>query len=371
MLNRIYFQFGALIVLFVLLMFGCQAASGAELIISNEKRDSMPSISGTDFQVQVDGNSQFAFDLYSMFKEEQGNIFFSPYSISTALAMTYEGARDNTEKQMTDVLHFISPKQSVHKAFNKLDLTFGEQSKNSKTLGNTAFKLEIADSIWAQKDYKWLPEFLDAMKINYGAGIYSVDFQNETEKSRLAINKWVEEKTHEKIKDLLQQGIITPAVYMVLVNAIYFYGQWVHEFKKSDTKDDDFTRLDGSKSKIPFMHQKSDYSYMENELFQALEMSYKDCELAMLVLLPSIEKFKDLESKLDASLLNDAIGNLQDRDVDVTFPKMTMEEQFDLVKTLSEMGMPDAFTGGIADSPAWMEQKNYLSCMSSIRHMSR
>jgi len=348
MFKRFCSQSGLLIILSILLTCNCQSAIGAELISSNKQRDAMPSISETEFQSQIDGNSQFAFDLYSRLKDvEEGNIFFSPFSISTALAMTYEGARGNTETQMTDVLHYINPKASTHKAFNRLDLSLSEQMKSKK--GDAAFKLETANSIWAQRDYRWLPEFLDAMKINYGAGIYSVDFQNETEKSRLEINKWVEDKTHDKIKELLKPGIITPLTYMVLVNAIYFYGKWMHEFDKKATQDDDFTKLDGSKTQIPFMHQEAESSYMENELFQALEMSYKDCDLAMLVLLPPIDKFNELESKLDSAMLKDVIDNLQENQVRVTFPKMKMENQFDLVKTLSEMGMPDAFAGGIAD----------------------
>jgi len=348
MFKRFCSQSGLLIILSILLACNCQSAIGADLIASNKQRDTMPSISEAEFQSQIDGNSQFAFDLYSRLKDvEEGNIFFSPFSISTALAMTYEGARGNTETQMTDVLHYTNPKTSAHKAFNRLDLSLSEQMKSKK--GDAAFKLETANSIWAQKDYRWLPEFLDAIKINYGAGLYSVDFQNETEKSRIEINKWVEEKTHDKIKDLLQKGIITPATYMVLVNAIYFYGKWMHEFDKGATQDDDFTKLDGKKVKVPFMHQEAESSYMENELFQALEMSYKDCDIAMLVLLPPIDKFKELESKLDSAMLKDVIDNLQENRVRVTFPKMKMESQFDLVKTLSEMGMPDAFVGGIAD----------------------
>jgi len=349
MFKRFCSQSGLLIILSILSTCNCQSAIGAELIASDKQRDSLPAVSEIDFKAQIDGNSKFAFDLYSNLKSGQGNLFFSPFSISTALAMTYEGARENTEKEMTDTLHFIDPKSSAHKVFNRIDLSLSQQSKESKEGGKNGFTLEIANSIWAQKDYNWLPEFLDAMKTNYGAGIYSVDFQNETEKSRLEINKWVEDKTHEKIKDLLQQGIITPATYMVLVNAIYFYGKWMHEFDKKATQDDDFTKLDGRKVKVPFMHQEAESSYMENELFQALEMSYKDCDIAMLVLLPPINKFEELESKLDSAMLKDVIDNLQENRVRVTFPKMKMENQFDLVKTLSEMGMPDAFVGGIAD----------------------
>jgi len=323
---------------------GCQAANATDLVVSDKPRDSAPAISDDDFNNQIDSNNEFACNLYSELKDASGNIFFSPFSISTALAMTYEGARTDTEKQIAETLHF-QQRSVAHKAFNKLDLSLAEQSKQSKTENKKGgFKLEIANSIWAQKDFKWLPAFLDVLKINYGAGIFTADFIRETEKYRLKINKWVEEKTHDKIKDLLQPGVLNDMTRMVLVNAIYFYGQWLLEFDKENTHDGDFTLFDNSRIKVPFMHQTEEYFYSENELFQSLEMRYKDCDLAMLVLLPKIEKFSELESKLDNALLKEAIDKLESREVILTFPKVKMDAQFELASILASMGMPDAFT---------------------------
>ena len=338
-----------LFLMLILLICGCQAANATDLVVSDKPRDSAPVISDDDFKNQIDSNNEFAFDLYSELKSKSGNIFFSPFSISTALAMTYGGARTDTEKQIAETLHF-QQRPIAHKAFNKLDLSLSEQSKESKTENKKGgFKLEIANSIWAQKDFKWLPAFLDLLKINYGAGIFTADFIRETEKYRLKINSWVEEKTHDKIKDLLQPGVLNDMTRMVLVNAIYFYGQWLLEFDKENTRDGDFTLLDSSKIKVPLMHQTEEYFYTENDLFQSLEMRYKDCDLAMLVLLPKIEKFSELESKLDNVLLKDAIYKLESREVILTFPKVKMDAQFELAQTLAAMGMSDAFNPDNAD----------------------
>ena len=361
-MKRETFQFLKSILFFTLvLLCSCQVAS-AQIAQSGKPRDMNPSISDEDLTSQVDGNSQFACDLYAKLKDNPGNIFFSPYSISTALAMTWEGARENTEKQMAGALHFIKSKPTPHKAFNRIDLSLQTQLAEAKKVKNNDLNLEIANSIWAQKDYKWLPAFLDSLKINYGAGIYNVDFVKEAEKYRVEINKWVEGKTNNKIKDLIQRGVLNGNTRMVLVNAIYFYGQWLNEFKKESTKDDDFTLLDGSKVKVPLMHQMEDHRYMEDDLLQAVELNYKDCNLSMIVLLPDVDKFAELESKLDIPLIKDAIDKLESREVILTFPKVKMDAQFELAKTLAAMGMSDAFEPDVADFSGMDGEKDlYIS----------
>ena len=350
------------ILLFVLVLFcSCQAAS-AQIAQSGKSRDMNPSISDEDLKSQVDGSTQFAFDLYSKLKGEKGNIFFSPYSISTALGMTWDGARENTEKQMADTLHFSQPRPTPDKAFNRIDLSLQTQLAQAQKNKDTNLKLEIANSIWAQKDQKWLSAFLDSLKVNYGAGIYNVDFVKETEKCRTTINKWVEDKTNNKIKELIKSGVLDSMTRMVLVNAIYFYGQWQHEFEKDSTQDDDFTLLDNSKVKVPLMHQTEDHRYMKDDLLQAVELNYKDCDLSMLVLLPDVDKFAELESKLDSALIKNVIDKLESHEVILTFPKVKMDAQFELSQTLAAMGMPDAFDPGVADFSGMDGEKDlYIS----------
>jgi len=343
-----YSQFLKSIFLFVLVFLcGCQSAN-SQPPQSNKTRDINPSVSIEELDSQVDGNSMFAFDLYKRLKDEKSNIFFSPYSISITLAMIYDGARSNTKKQMADVLHFLQLKQNLDKAFNKIDLSLQAQVAEAKKSKESDLELDIANSIWAQKSEKWRLSFLNALKVNYGSVIYNVDFINETEKCRTAINQWVEDKTNDKIKELINPGILDQATHMVLVNAIYFYGQWQKEFEKDATRDDDFTLLDGSKVKAPLMHQTEELYYMKDDLFQAVKMYYKDSDFSMIVLLPDVDKFTELESKLHSALIESVIEKLESKNVILTFPKVKMDAQFEFSKTLAAMGMPDAFSG-IAD----------------------
>lgn len=335
----------------ILIVCSCQAANASNLVKSDKPYNTAPmNASDETFISQIKGNNQFAFDLYSQLKSSDGNIFFSPFSISTALAMTYEGARGNTEKQMRDALKFIEPKKDLHKAFNTLDLMLQRQMQDAKKSDpKSAFRLEIANSIWAQRDFNWLSSFLDVLAVNYNAGIYTVDFIKAAEQARIAINKWVEGKTHEKIKDLIQPGVLDDTTRMVLVNAIYFYGQWLYEFKKEDTYDEPFSLLDGSQVNVPMMHHTEHHNYYKGEIYEALELEYKDCEVVMDIILPEMGKFTEFESQLSNMILEEIITNMKPTEIILTMPKFKSDATFELSKTLKAMGMTDAFNPNAAD----------------------
>jgi serpin B len=309
--------------------------------------DSNRAVDGNDIKEAVAGNTDFAFDLYGKLRggTPKGNLFFSPYSISTALAMTYAGARGNTEKQMATALHFTLPGQRLHRTFGTLQkqLVQGDKSRG--------YQLFLANALWGQKGEPVLKEFLDLNKNYYDAGLTLLDFVNETEKSRQIINNWVEEKTKEKIKEVIPPDGVNKLTVLVLTNAIYFKGEWQTKFEKKDTELADFSVSANDKVKINLMHVKEKFKYYKDEKLQIVELPYKDNELSMLVFLPKeTEGIKELENTLTAETLNVLLSKMKPTKVDVYFPKFKMNwGTFSLNNTLAALGMPDAFIPEKAD----------------------
>jgi len=292
---------------------------------------------------QVKGNNETATDLYAKLKDKEGNIFFSPYSISTALAMTYEGARNNTEKQMAETLHFKGGLEQTAKSFTSVQAALNAVEKK----GNA--KLSIANAIWAQKEYKFLDSYIGLVQKSFSSEIRNVDFKNEgaREDARQEINGWVEKKTNDKIKDLISRSTLSADTKMVLVNAIYFKGSWAVEFDKSLTNNDGkFTTADGKEVKVPMMYRKDDFRNLDDGKILALEMPYKDNELSMLAIMPKDPAgFADMEKALNADRIEKIVSDMRKDEIEVYFPKFRLEQKFELCKTLAEMGMPDAFDG--------------------------
>jgi len=302
----------------------------------------------------------FAFDLYARVradKEHAGkNVFFSPFSISSALAMTYAGADGNTATQMAKVMHYDLKEQELHPAFSDLTANFNKRGKAG------SFKLAVANRLWGQRDYHFLQNFLELNKLYYGAGIERIDFKADPEKCRKIINTWVEEKTEDKIKDLLKKNDLDRLVRLVLTNAIYFKGDWATQFDKKRTYDRQFTVSAGKKVKVPMMNQKAEFPYARGKGFSALELPYKGKELSMVLLLPDRKStLEALEKKLDAKMLESALGKLREQKVVVGLPKFKMEWRLDLKKTLISMGMIDAFTTAADFSGMTGSRKLYIA----------
>ena len=220
------------------------------------KERAEPSASDATLEELARGNSAFAFDLYAALASEEGNLFFSPYSISLALAMTYAGARGETERQMAEVLHFL-PQDLHHDAFNALDLELASRSEveEGESEGN-AFKLSIANAIWGHSGYEFLQPFLDTLAESYGAGVQAIDFEASPEGARKTINDWVARQTEDRIKDLIPTGMITELTRIVLANAIYFNATWRYPFDEGETRRAPFFLLDGSTKDVPMMSYK-------------------------------------------------------------------------------------------------------------------
>ena len=336
----------ALMAMVLLGLTACAQPVSAEVLKSEKPRVTSPQASPADREALADGNSGFAFDLYQKLKDTDGNLFYSPYSISLALAMTYAGARGETEKQMADTLRFSLPQELLHPAFNSLDIELASRGEGARGKDDEGSRLNIVNAIWGQKDYQFLSEFLDILAENYGAGLRPLDFIKAPEESRITINNWVSEQTEGRIEDLIPQGLIDTWTRLVLTNAIYFNAAWQYPFKEEMTEDGPFYLLDGSEVTVPMMKQTEHFGYTEGEGYQAVELPYDGRGLSMVILLPQTDNFKSFEGSLDYQRVDTIIKGLEYQRVSLTMPKFEFESAFRLKETLSALGMPVAFSGG-------------------------
>ena len=247
----------------------------------------------------VNANNKFAFDLYSeLNKSENGNIFYSPYSISAALSMTYEGAKGQTADEIKSVFHF--PESNILRP--NFAAIYNDINKEAKD-----YELRTGNALWVQQDYPFLQDYLNTVEKYYGGKAANVDFVRETEKSRQTINTFIEEQTNNKIKDLIPQGVLDAATKLVLTNAIYFKGTWIWKFDKSDTREQDFKITPTNVVKTPMMYMDNDkaqFNYADVGDLQILELPHKGEEISMLVLLPT-ENLDAIEPSLTAEKLEE------------------------------------------------------------------
>ena len=336
----------ALMAVVLLGVTACTQPAAGEILRSERQRVTSPDVNEAELTTLVSGNSALAFDLYQAFREEDGNLFYSPYSISLALAMTYAGARGETAQQMADTLHFVLSPDALHPAFNSLDIELSQRGEGAEGTDDEGFRLNIVNAIWGQKDYQFLTTFLDVLAENYGAGLRLLDFVNTPEESRLTINNWVSDQTEGRIEDLIPQGVIDTLTRLVLTNAIYFNAAWQYPFDEDMTEDGPFYLLDGGEVIVPMMSQTESFGYAEGDEYQAVELPYDGGELSMVILLPQAGHFDAFERSLDAQQVDAIMGRLEYSQVSLTLPKFEFESGFGLKETLAAMGMPVAFSGG-------------------------
>jgi serpin B len=308
-----------------------------------------------DTALVAKGNSAFALDLYANLCKQEGNLFLSPYSISNALAMTYAGARGKTAEQMASTLRFGIESQRLH-------ATFADLISHLKTKRKA--QLTVANSLWGQKDYGFLPDFLNLTKASYGAGLTELDFEKATEESRKTINAWVERETKDKIKDLIPAGVLEPDTRLVLTNAIYFKAAWASPFSDKATKQEDFQVSATKKVKVAMMHQNDSMRFHDGGTFSAVEVPYEDYEMSMLIFLPKkVDGLADLEKSLTSANLEAWQKKMNIHSVQLALPKFKITAEFSLKKTLSELGMPLAFSKMADFSGMTSREKLYIDAV--------
>ena len=328
-------------------------------------RDTAPAAPAPDMAQAVAGNSAFAFDLYQNLRlAESGNLFFSPYSISSALAMTFAGARGDTATQMAHALHYTLPQATLHPAFNALDLALNAAAGGADQPG---FTLRAVNSLWAQQDFKFLPAFLDVLGQNYGAGLRLVDYKDggRREQARLAINDWVKTATASKIPELIGQGVLDENTRLVLANAIYFKGDWLTPFEP-ESPAAPFTRLDGSTVTSHLMFRHAQTAYATGSDYQAVELPYQGGRASLVLLLPPADQFAAFEPSLSADKLNGILATLQPADVKLYLPRFKFDTRLLLADALKALGMPKAFESAQADFSGATGQRDLF--ISSVIH---
>ncbi len=293
-------------------------------------------------------NTAFATDLYQREHAKTGNLFFSPYSISTALAMTYAGARGQTATEMAQVLHFNLPQAQVPSAFASLTERMNEVAKTKQAT------LDIANSLWCQKNFPFTDAFLKLTRDSFGAEARSVDFVANTEGVRQEINGWIAKKTQDKIPDLLQRGQVSTDTRLVLCDAVYFKGKWQSPFDAKATRPAPFFTAPAQQVQTPLMFQSLRLRGRQFDNFSLFSLSYgagagtNQPSVSMVVLLPrEVDGLAALETQLNAANLRQWLASVDAAPVvksEVYLPRFKLNCRLDLAKDLAAMGMPTAFS---------------------------
>ncbi len=354
----------------VLLLAGCGAPSGStggpgsstapegNVAQAAVARESAPAVADDDLAALAAGNRAFALDMYQAIRQQAGNLFFSPYSISQALAMTYAGAHGATEQEMASTLHFDLPQARLHPAFNALDRALISRSQVRASKRDPAqapgekpsgLELTTANALWAQQGLPIQEAFLNTLARNYGSGVQLLNF-DESEQARQAINTWVSDQTKQRIEDLLPEGSITPDTALVLTNAIYFKASWAERFSSQRTAGDSFKLLDGSQVTTPMMHNVSTYGQGAGSGYVAVELPYYGQTTSMVIVMPDAGQFAEFEAGLTAERLDAILAGLQPGRVDLKMPKFEIKGQtISLAEVLRSLGMKAAFDRNLAD----------------------
>jgi serpin B len=288
----------------------------------------------------VRSNTNFAIDLYQQVKSTDGNLFFSPFSISIAFAMTYGGAKKKTAQEMADVLYFNVPSQHLHDGFAELLQSL--ETSSSETL-------KMANRVWLQQDFSVLNQFVALTRDAYQAPVAQLDFRGNPEEARQTINNWVAQRTNQQIQEALSRQDINSLTRFVLTNVIYFQDNWLQQFPEENTREQPFWIASDRSLSVPMMHHEiSSFGYCEYPDLQILELFYQDSRLSMVILLPrEIDGIVQLEQNLTASNLMQWLSELNyyfDNELaEVSLPKFAIASDFKLKDTLKAMGMRRAF----------------------------
>jgi serpin B len=327
--------------LLVAVVLGSQYSTVSSWLKGPGAKEDLPVLDDTgatdaNLETTVEAYNGFALNLYQRYSHGTGNILFSPYSISTALSMTYEGARGETAEEMEAVFGFLTEPSERHPSVASI--------YNTLNHGDHDYALHTVNALWIQQDYQILEEYLDCISSYYGGDANILDFVSEPEESRRIINIWVEDRTNERIKDLFPSGSIDSLVRLVLTNAIYFKGDWLYEFDPDETCVEDFYVTPSNVVEVDMMNIHTSFNYAETEGLQILELPYSGEDISMLVMLPKEGHMGEVEAKLSMGRLGELVGMMEETDVDVYLPRFTFDTKYFMMEDLAEMGMQTAFT---------------------------
>lgn len=315
-----------------------------QIIKSALERDSTPDLSDATRDKLSADNSEFAFNLMETIRAgDEGNIFFSPHSISIALAMAYAGADGATKEQLQQALNFTLPPEELHPAFNSLDQELASRSeKNLPQEAGDPPTLNIVNAIWGQQDYPFAPDYLDLLARNYGAGLQGVDFKTNSEEIRQDINQWVEDQTNERIQNLLAEGTVDSSTRLILTNAIYFLAGWQTPFPEPATSDQPFTLLSGDQVEAPLMGVTDNFQFYTDDSTNAVSLAYVGGDLSFIALQPAeSDDFSAWESALDHETLANIVDGLSSAHGRVELPRFKSQGDYQLMQLFASLGWTD------------------------------
>ena len=339
----------ALLLAFVLIGCGDEAATNndedqpeppGEQQRSDLSRNLAPDVPDSDRRSLVQGNTAFAIDLYHQLAPAADNVFYSPHSISVALAMTYAGADGVTATQMAQALHFDLPEADLYPAFNWLDLALSSRGQGAQGSDGKPFRLRVANALFTQADFPLLPQFLDTLAVQFGASVSIVDFAARAEEARTEINNWVDEATESRIPELVEEDMLDTATRVVLTNAVYFNAAWKVRFDEKETLTGTFRAPSGDQN-VQMMHMIYDFAHYDGDTFDAIALPYDGEELEMLIILP--DDLAAFEAGLAPADLDRAIEGLEEKTVTLSMPRFEYRFKKSLVENMKALGMVDAF----------------------------
>ena len=327
-------------------------AAFGEVQASTQERDTNPDVSSDQMNSLVGGNTAFALDLYQQIRTADGNLFYSPHSMSQAVAMTWAGAKGTTDTQMAETMHFDLPQAELHPAMNALDLALASRADVAPESDVRPFQLNVVNAAWGQTGYTFLDPYLDTLAIDYGAAMRLVNYSSDTEGARQTINGWVASETEDRIDELIPAGVLTVDTRLVLVNAIYFAATWKWPFSEDVTAPGTFTTLAGPEVTADMMQQTIDgggVQYSDGEGLLALEMPYDGDQLSMVLIAPETGTFDTFEAGITPASLQGIIDGMAPGHIRITMPKFEFDYDLPLADHLKAMGMTDAFDAGLCD----------------------
>ncbi len=350
---------------------GTNLPADAQEVKSELSRNMTPAADGVADLTQ--GIRTFGFDIYHelVAANDGKNIFLSPHSVAIALAMAYAGAKGDTAAQMKVMMGFTGDDAATHEAFNAMDLDLDKRGTEQLKVDEDGdpFELSVVNQAWGRIGFNFLEAYLDVLALNYGAGLYLLDFTDDPDGSRLTINDWVADQTHDRILDLLPAGSISPATALVLTNVIYFKASWLDKFDVANTVDAQFNRLDGTKVDVKMMHKYDELLHGTGDGYEFLRVPYVGENVEMILVLPNPGQFTEVEAAMDGAAFDAMLAASESAQGNLALPRFTFGFESSLNDSLMALGMTDAFTSGVADFSGIDDRPGNLF-ISLVQHKS-